>query len=183
MLLQKNLMKSSLFLGDSSTTLQNTYIGGIASNNSLLANKVLPFTGCVQDITVDGMRITEHDVKGKTNGIDHENADTGCDRKEVCLPNPCQNNGICTDLWNEFKCTCDRPFFGKNCHYKYTAGTFGHEETTDSLAIVDILKPDPFASGVDISMFIRTRKKDGFIFYFGTDIVEQQQPRSYIIGK
>ena len=148
-----------------------------------MANKVQPFTGCVQDITVDGMRITDYDVEQKTNGIDHENADTGCDRKEVCLPNKCENNGICTDLWIEFKCTCHRPFFGKNCHYKYTAGTFGHEETTNSLAIVDILKPDPFASGVDISMFIRTRKKDGFIFYFGTNIVEeQQQPRSFIIG-
>ncbi len=38
------------------------------------------------------------------------------------------------------------------------------------MAVVDISNPAPYASGVDISMFIRTREQEGFIFYFGTDV-------------
>ena len=162
----------------------NTYIGGIVGNHSLLADNVPPFTGCVQDITVDGMRITEHDFQN-SDGVEKENAIPGCDRKEQCDPppsNPCQNNGFCTDLWSDFHCTCHRPFFGGKCHYSYTGGTFGHEDVTNSLAIVDIANPQPFASGVDISMFIRTRKEEGFIFYFGTDLTDKQHI-SYITGQ
>ena len=64
------------------------------------------------------------------------------------------------------------------------------------MAIVDIANPAPYRSGVDISMFIRTRQQDGFIFYFGSDveigggsnpnslIVEQQQrATSYSTGQ
>lgn len=32
-----------------------------------------------------------------------------------CLPNPCQNNGTCTDFVNEFQCTCVAGFNGTNC--------------------------------------------------------------------
>jgi hypothetical protein len=63
----------------------------------------------------------------------------------------------------------------------YTAATFGHENTTNSIAFVDILNPAPFRSGVDISMFIRTREESGFIFYFGSDLHHPQE--SYITGQ
>lgn len=32
-----------------------------------------------------------------------------------CLPNPCQNNGTCTDLVNNYKCYCVTGFDGTNC--------------------------------------------------------------------
>ena len=63
----------------------------------------------------------------------------------------------------------------------YTAATFGYENTTNSIAIVDIVNPAPFRSGVDISMFIRTREESGFIFYFGSDLQFPQE--SYITGQ
>ena len=63
----------------------------------------------------------------------------------------------------------------------YTAATFGVENTTTSIAIVDIVNPEPFKSGVDISMFIRTREESGFIFYFGSDLHHPQE--SYITGQ
>ena len=63
----------------------------------------------------------------------------------------------------------------------YTAATFGYENTTNSIAIVDIVNPAPFRSGVDISMFIRTREESGFIFYFGSDLHFPQE--SYITGQ
>ena len=63
----------------------------------------------------------------------------------------------------------------------YTAATFGYENTTNSIAFVDIAEPAPFRSGVDISMFIRTREESGFIFYFGSDLHHPQE--SYITGQ
>lgn len=37
------------------------------------------------------------------------------------------------------------------------------------MVVVDIDDPKPYESHVDISMFIRTRRADGFIFYLGSD--------------
>ena len=171
-------------IDDDSIVFINTFIGGIDTNHSYLSTNVPGFTGCVQDITVDGVRITEHDFDNSgVDGMEKQNAIVGCDREPQCEPNnPCQNNGYCTDLWVNFKCSCHRPYYGGSCHYSYTAGTFGHEDQMRSLAIVEIDKPEPFASGVDISMFIRTRKEDGFIFYFGSDLRDPLQQRSFITG-
>ncbi|WAR07581.1 TNR21-like protein [Mya arenaria] len=38
-----------------------------------------------------------------------------------CAPMPCMNNGSCTDLEDDFKCTCPEGFAGRNCEYD-TAG-------------------------------------------------------------
>lgn len=32
-----------------------------------------------------------------------------------CLPNPCLNNGTCTDMFNYYQCDCVAGFNGKNC--------------------------------------------------------------------
>ncbi|XP_052810007.1 delta-like protein 1 [Mya arenaria] len=34
-----------------------------------------------------------------------------------CAPMPCMNNGSCTDLEDDFKCTCPEGFAGRNCEY------------------------------------------------------------------
>ena len=170
--------------GDSDTVFYNTYFGGIDSDQKILARNAPNFTGCMQDIIVDGMKITEEDfLEGGERDVEEVNTSPDCIRKEQCKPNPCHNNGICKDLWNSFQCTCHRPFLGPSCEFNYTGGTFGHEDTTDSLAIVDIDNPALYSSGVDISMFIRTRKQDGFIFYFGSDLATPGQPKSFITGQ
>jgi protein crumbs len=171
--------------GENDTIFYNTFLGGIVREQQILANNAPGFTGCIQDITVNGMRITEEDFKsGGSREIEQVNTSPGCPRKEQCDPNPCQNSGTCRDLWNSYQCTCHRPFLGPSCQFNYTGGTFGHETTTNSIAVVDIDNPQPYASGVDISMFIRTRKADGFIFYFGSDLAtESSQQRSYITGQ
>ena len=42
--------------------------------------------------------------------------------------------------------------------FNYTGATFGYEGETGSLAVVDITNPNSYDSGMDISMFIRTRQ-------------------------
>lgn len=42
---------------------------------------------------------------------------------DECLPDPCHNNGTCTDLVNDYQCNCVAGFNGTNCekskHFKY----------------------------------------------------------------
>lgn len=170
--------------GENDTVFYNTFLGGIVRDNQILANNAPAFTGCIQDITVDGMRITEEDFKSSgVRDVDQIETIPGCVRVDQCNPNPCQNSGKCRDLWNSFQCTCHRPFLGPSCQFNYTGGTFGHENITNSIAVVDIEDPQQYASGVDISMFIRTRKEEGFIFYLGSDLAIAGQPKSYITGQ
>jgi len=71
-----------------------------------------------QDILVNDMKITEDDFK-ENQGKNIEQVETvpGCRREEQCDPNPCQNEGFCTDLWSEYQCSCHRPFLGPSCQY------------------------------------------------------------------
>ncbi len=34
---------------------------------------------------------------------------------DECSPNPCQNNGNCTDFLNGYNCACDADYTGTNC--------------------------------------------------------------------
>jgi len=34
---------------------------------------------------------------------------------DECEPNPCLNNGTCTDLFNDYNCTCATGYIGRNC--------------------------------------------------------------------
>ncbi len=197
--------------GENDTVFLNTFLGGIVRDQQILANNAPSFTGCIQDIVVNDMRITEEDFKeGIGRAVEQVETVPGCLREEQCHPNPCQNDGFCTDLWSEYQCTCHRPFLGQSCQYSkclfhgfffspfwryhihiefsvvdYTGATFGYENLTTSMAVVDIDQPKPYESGVDISMFIRTREQSGFIFYFGTDVERTGAGRnaSYITGQ
>lgn len=104
--------------GDNDTVFFNTFIGGIVRDQEILANNAPSFIGCIQDIVVNEMKITEDDFKKKEErGVEQVNTEPGCPRKDQCNPNPCQNDGICTDLWNSYQCTCHRPFLGTSCQY------------------------------------------------------------------
>ena len=83
------------------------------------------FPGCIQDITVNDMKITEEDFKqGVGREIEQINTVPGCVRVEQCKPNPCKSQGSCTDLWSEYKCSCHRPFLGPSCQYSKFASPF-----------------------------------------------------------
>ena len=170
-----------------STAFLNTFIGGIDPNDTFgkeLTKSQPSFTGCIEDISVNNIRITENSETESKSTVSTANTKVGCNREAQCEPNKCQNDGRCTDLWNNFSCVCKRPFLGTLCELNYTAGTFGYEDRENSIAIVNIDEPEYYTSGVDISMFIRTRKEDGFIFYFGSDLASGlPNADSYITGE
>ena len=56
---------------------------------------------------------------------------------------------------------------GPTCEKNYTGATFGYETITDSQAVVNIANPADYKYNVDLTMFIRTRKATGLVFYLG----------------
>lgn len=162
------------------TAFSNTFLGGTPGNQNILAKDSPPFIGCFQDIRVNYGKITEDDIRDNEK-VKESNTEKGCSRTDQCEPNPCGNEGTCEDLWREYKCACNRPFLGKSCQYNYTGATFGYENITNSLAVVDIDNPAPFRLGIDLSMFIRTRQLTGQIFYLGNAIDAPVQHK--IIGE
>ncbi|XP_046970634.1 protein crumbs isoform X1 [Vanessa cardui] len=94
-----------------------------------------------------------------------------CPRTPQCAPNPCLSGGACEDHWTSFRCTCPRPHLGDTCQYNYTAATFG-QEAARARSVVTVQVSDAARRAVhaalDISMFIRTRKPSGQIFYLGS---------------
>lgn len=106
-----------------------------------------------------------------------QNVEAGCPRENQCLPNPCKNNGHCTDRWSDFSCKCERPYLGDTCQYNMTAVTFGYENITNGYVTVKVSDTARRAlrSIVDISMFIRSREEYGDIFYLGSEPTQVNQ--------
>ena len=147
----------------SQTAFNMTSLGGRPETDTIIPST--EFVGCIQDISVNGIKVRE-DVTSSP-GITASNTEVGCDRSDQCNPNPCENEGVCIDLWNRKECGCKRPYLGPNCQYTYTGATFGHENITDSQAVVTIANPRSYKDNIDLTMFIRTKQKNGFVFYLG----------------
>ncbi|XP_039288666.1 protein crumbs isoform X2 [Nilaparvata lugens] len=161
----------------SHTSFPTTYIGGTISTLRRLPmpNGLIPyFVGCIQDIFVNGLYVLPSaggdDSVAPTPNVQLQNVEAGCPRHEQCDPNPCHSGGHCTDLWRNFSCTCERPYLGHTCQYNLTAATFGRENTTNSLVVVEVWPAvrATVQSILDISMFVRTRQAHGAIFYLGS---------------
>ncbi|XP_058806153.1 protein crumbs isoform X2 [Phymastichus coffea] len=152
------------------TTVQSfttTYFGSTVNYFKKLGDP--PYLlGCAEDVIINGEWIYP-DIASENVTI--ENVESGCPRMDQCFPNPCKNNGHCTDRWREFSCTCDRPYLGSTCQYNITAATFGYENTSNGYVTVKVASTARRAvrTVVDISMFIRTREERGDVFYLGSE--------------
>ncbi|VVC29041.1 Hypothetical protein CINCED_3A018849 [Cinara cedri] len=149
------------------TSFPTTYVGGTISNLRLLPHGPPFFIGCIENLLINGQWVLPVE-KVETIGL--TNVDIGCQRNDQCFPNPCHNSGHCTDLWQTFSCTCERPYLGNTCQYSFPAATFGHENITNGLVTVTVypITKRAVRNIVDISMFIRTRQTRGAIFYLGS---------------
>lgn len=168
------------------TTFPVTYLGGtIPHLNSYLrhlTHELSSFVGCMQDVVINGQWIFPEEVNNNQSLV---NIETGCHRVPQCDPNPCGANGQCIDEWHTFSCSCQRPYLGHTCQYNITAATFGQENTTHSVVVVDVSEKSRrmVRSVLDISMFIRTRQSTGQVFYLGTDPKKGNQNLSFVSAK
>lgn len=166
----------------SHTSFPITFIGGTESNLRKLAHGPPFFIGCTEDVVINGEWVYTG-LSSKT--VSMENVVPGCPREEQCSPNPCQNGGHCTDIWQDFSCKCERPYLGHTCQYNMTAATFGYGNISNGYVTVKVtdMARRAIRSIVDISMFIRTRQDTGDIFYLGSESSTQfdgKQEKPYI---
>lgn len=169
---------------NSHTSFPVTYLGGTIPNLHSylrhLTHAPSSFVGCMQDVVINGQWVLPGTSTQYTSLV---NVEEGCQRTSQCEPNPCNSNGLCTDLWHTYSCTCQRPHFGQTCKYNITAATFGNENTNHSSVIVTVsdIARRAIRSVLDISMFIRTRKSTGTIFHLGSSASKSGEPTgSYV---
>lgn len=94
----------------------------------------------------------------------------GCQRTKQCIPNPCQNGGLCTDQWDSFVCHCQRPFLAPYCIEKINEFTFGHQNQS-SITEIDLSADSSLVEmKTHMSVLLRTNKPNGTIFYIGEKV-------------
>ncbi|KAK7810797.1 hypothetical protein U0070_009502 [Myodes glareolus] len=148
---------------------QNAFLGGLpvgATSNSLSVLSIYnvpstpSFIGCLQDIKFDWNHITLENISSSLS----LNVKAGCMRKDWCEIQPCQNRGRCINLWQGYRCECDRPYAGSNCLRAYVAGRFGQDDSP-GYAIFNL--DENYGQNVSLSMFVRTRQPSGFLLALG----------------
>ncbi|XP_034723569.1 protocadherin Fat 4 [Etheostoma cragini] len=93
----------------------NMTLGGTRTFESILLNpaqiKTHDFVGCIRNIHVNGILLTPSMALATYNILDR------CPRTtpSPCHSHPCQNGGVCHDLWSDYLCECKSRFTGSNC--------------------------------------------------------------------
>uniref|UniRef100_A0A915PEK5 Uncharacterized protein n=1 Tax=Setaria digitata TaxID=48799 RepID=A0A915PEK5_9BILA len=119
------------------------------------------FRGCIRDLFINGQFI---------NMLKSANAfgiTEGCQRSKLCFPNPCQNNGICLDQWDDFRCDCKKPFLSPYCIQQTDEATFGHDNLMSRLEVNVGENLDDIKFDTDINFLLRTNKAHGTLLYLG----------------
>ncbi|XP_047741049.1 protein crumbs isoform X1 [Hyalella azteca] len=153
---------------DDHTSFTSTVLGGAIATLRSVTNDAPFLTGCIQDAVVNGQPV----VPALITARNKVNITEGCPREEQCQPNPCQNSGRCSDLWNTYECHCRRPYLGRTCRLSFTAATFDNENSRNSLVTVALPGAEgaAYRSHIDVSLIVRTRKPQGLIFYIGSHL-------------
>lgn len=168
------------------TTFPVTYLGGTIPHLKPylrhLTHAPSSFVGCMQDVVINNQWIFPQEINANQSLV---NVASGCHRVPQCQPNPCGANGQCIDEWHAFSCACQRPHLGTTCQHNITAATFGHENTTHSVVMVDVTERARrvVRSVLDISMFIRTRQSTGQVFYLGSEPKKTNGNLSFVSAK
>ncbi|XP_051929857.1 protein crumbs homolog 1 isoform X1 [Hippocampus zosterae] len=138
---------------------QNTFIGGVRKDSSE-DSSLPPFIGCMRDVLVDWQLIVPEEWLSDS----AVNVSPGCSHRDRCLDVPCQNNGLCVNLWQSYQCLCPRPYEGQDCEEEYVTARFGSE---DSLSFAAFNVTDDLGQGLSMSLFLRTRKPGGLLLAVG----------------
>lgn len=66
--------------------------------------------GCLRSVIINaGM------MNLQTGYLDDFPVQPGCPREEYCIPDPCDNDGLCIASWNGYTCQCGVDYEGHNC--------------------------------------------------------------------
>lgn len=115
---QDNTKLNSVLFDIGDVSVKQVYLAGIPDYS--MYSDILPtnisFDGCLQAIKVGESFLTNQNIPSTpTNGITLTGAGLGCQGADVCSSSPCLYKGNCTDLWNDFNCSCRVGFAGERC--------------------------------------------------------------------
>ena len=98
--------------------LQQVFVGGVplALHNNTVSMR--GFLGCMEDLLVDSQPILPQNLLSDL-GLDVE---IGCNKTDWCQEDPCSLQGHCVDLWMDYRCDCQRPFYGNVCSEGMSSG-------------------------------------------------------------
>lgn len=159
--------------------LTDLYFGGspfASSVDRIMSN----FTGCIQDVVIDGRTVIPTDQTR----VVLVNTSIGCPRQEVCASSPC-SHGKCVDEWVKYSCECSRQWIGPQCNTTLIPGAFGATDplnaansrrrrditSTGNASFAKFVTNDTsFGTSGELSFFIRTRELSGLVVLMaGTD--------------
>ena len=63
--------------------------------------------------TVSELRINHQQIEYSPSNV--HGLELGSSQVAACEPNPCENNGLCQDLWITYSCMCPYQYTGENC--------------------------------------------------------------------
>ncbi|XP_027875918.1 protein crumbs homolog 1-like [Xiphophorus couchianus] len=95
------------------------FLGGLSQECGLT------FSGCLGPVEIGGLHLPFH-LETELNlprpqeeqfvrGNSNNSPQYGCWGATVCAPNPCQNGGMCEDLFDQHQCTCPSEWTGSLC--------------------------------------------------------------------
>uniref|UniRef100_A0A914Y321 Uncharacterized protein n=1 Tax=Panagrolaimus superbus TaxID=310955 RepID=A0A914Y321_9BILA len=120
------------------------------------------FVGCLRDVFINQQLV---DLLSSDRSVDIE---PGCNRKDQCKSDTCQNGAKCIDLWDKFRCECVRPFLEPMCVNQLQEVTFGHDNISSLIEFsIDANDSKLIRQKTDISFLIRSKNDDGIIGFFG----------------
>ncbi|KAF7654641.1 hypothetical protein LDENG_00066730, partial [Lucifuga dentata] len=97
---------------------------GIGSNLNFLNDTNVwlaeNFTGCLAEVRVGGIylpfiRVPDPPQTSRFSRLGGHEPNIGCHGAPVCESQPCHNNGVCQDQFNEFNCSCSPGWEGEVC--------------------------------------------------------------------
>ncbi|KAM9796106.1 protein crumbs homolog 1 isoform 2-T2 [Syngnathus typhle] len=139
---------------------QNTFIGGVRKDPGE-DSSIPPFIGCMRDVLVDWQLIVPEEWLSDS----AVNVSPGCSHRDRCEDAPCQNRGLCVNLWQSYRCQCPRPYMGQDCEEEHVSARFGSEDSL-SYAVFNVTT-DELGEGLSMSLFLRTRKPGGLLLAVG----------------
>ncbi|XP_054630679.1 protein crumbs homolog 1-like [Dunckerocampus dactyliophorus] len=150
-----------------SDSFQQLYVSGVPQEYLTLTTSQRGFIGCMEDLRVDYKLLLPQDLmREESVGLE-----LGCTKKDLCHDDPCEQRGLCVDMWVVAKCQCYRPYYGETCDREYPSWTFGHENTT-SYAAFNIT--ETHGENFSISFMMRSLKENGLLLQF------RREKRSYL---
>lgn len=93
----------------------------------LLAEK---YTGCLREVRVGGvylplMKVAEAPQMSRFMRLDGHEPELGCRGAPICDSQPCLNQGVCQDQFNQFNCSCSPGWEGVLCETEINECLYG----------------------------------------------------------